>query len=82
MASDDPVTAWARVAADNRDECQFARLAADRHLRDLGQQRTDAFPFYFDAAAAAASIAFFRLAKHIKWEWANTPIVLQPWQSF
>ena len=34
------------------------RLACERHLRDLSRQRTEAFPYYWDADAAAEAIDF------------------------
>ena len=81
-AGGDAVTAYATQAVDSAVECQYVKLAAARHLRDLGRQQTGAFPYYFDQAEAADRIAFFRLARHVKGEWAGQPIHLQGWQQF
>jgi len=34
------------------------------------------------AKQAARAVEFFSLLRHVKGEWANQPVTLQPWQSF
>jgi hypothetical protein len=70
-ATDDPVTAYARQTVDSREDCALVRAAAQRHLTDLANQGKSWFPFYFDAQEAIDQIAFPRLARHIKGEWAG-----------
>lgn len=56
----DPVTAYAlAVLAGEIIAGRAVRLACERHLRDLERQRTEDFPYYFDAAAAQRIIDFF-----------------------
>lgn len=59
---------------------KWTRLACERHQRDLvaGAERG----LYFDEQAAKIAIAFSRLLKHSKGEWAGQPLVLEPWQQF
>ena len=60
----DRVTAYAkqiaahRVGADGLRVGELHRLACERHLHDLQRQRTQAFPYYWDADAAAEAIDF------------------------
>jgi len=56
------------------------RLACERHRRDLdtGAERG----LWFDESAARVAIAFFRLLKHSKGEWAGQVMRLEPWQQF
>ncbi|MBX3014844.1 MAG: terminase large subunit [Caldilineaceae bacterium] len=60
--------------------CKWARLAVQRHLRDLetGHDRG----LWFDPAAAAHIIDFFSFLRHSKGEWAGRPVILEPWQQF
>lgn len=56
----DPVTRYARAVLEGAVVAGRAVvLACERHLRDLDRQRTDTFPYYFDAGAAEHVIAFF-----------------------
>ncbi len=57
-----------------------ARLAVERHRRDLetGKERG----LYFDENAAKVAIAFFSVLRHWKGEWAGQPVTLEPWQQF
>lgn len=50
----DRVTSYARAVADGQVEGigELHRLACLRHLRDLERERTPAFPYYWDPAAA------------------------------
>ena len=60
--------------------CKWARLAVERHVRDLetGPERG----LEFNETKAKTAIAFFSLLKHSKGEWAGTLIRLEPWQQF
>lgn len=59
---------------------KWTRLACERYRRDqeTGAERG----LHFDERAAKLAIAFSRLLKHSKGEWAGTPLVLEPWQQF
>jgi phage terminase large subunit-like protein len=46
--------------------CKWVRLACERNRRDRGRERTDLFPYYFDAAAARRRCAQAELFPHIK----------------
>lgn len=49
----DRVTDYARAVIAGEVVCgELHRLACQRHLRDLERQRTDTFPYYWDAEAA------------------------------
>lgn len=49
----DRVTDYARAVIAGEIVCgELHRLACQRHLRDLERQRTDTFPYYWDADAA------------------------------
>ena len=50
----DRVTSYAQAVAAGKVEGvgELHRLACQRHLRDLERQRTDTFPYYWDADAA------------------------------
>lgn len=55
----DTVTAYAQDVADGKVLCgELHRLACERHLRDLDRQRTEDFPFFWDARAANRVIAY------------------------
>ncbi|RJX20808.1 MAG: terminase large subunit [Ammonifex sp.] len=60
--------------------CKWARLAVERHVRDLetGAERG----LIFDVDRAKTAIAFFGLLKHSKAQWAGQTIKLEPWQQF
>lgn len=59
---------------------RLVRLACERHVRDcdLGALRG----LWFDDNAARHAVEFFGYCRHIKGEWANQPITLDPWQVF
>lgn len=79
----DPVTAYARdVVRGHVLAGRLQILACERHLRDLERQDTDALPFVFDVDEAQRRIAFFRLLRHSKGEWAGQAFALAPWQAF
>jgi phage terminase large subunit-like protein len=76
----DPVTQYARAVVDGQVVAGRAvRLAGARHLRNLDQQRTEAFPYYFDAAAAEHFINFCPTFLTI---YDGRPFVLPAWLQF
>ena len=83
----DRVTAYAkqiaahRVAADGLRVGELHRLACERHLRDLQRQRTKAFPYYWDADAAAEAIDFAETLTIAEGE-APKPVQLIGCQAF
>lgn len=62
--------------------CLYARQVCERHLRDLARVGQPNFAYWFDVQEVLDRIAFFRLAKHFKGEWAGQPFALDPWQAF
>lgn len=68
------------VLAGRQVACKWVRLACERHRRDLenGIERG----LRFDEPTAKTAIAFFRLLKHSKGEWAGRPLALEPWEQF
>lgn len=65
---------------------RLARLAIERHVRDLERIGDPDFPYYFDARQAMRVIDFKQQLRHTKGEWANprkhdTRIRLEPWQQ-
>ena len=68
------------VLAGRQVACKWVRLACERHARDL--ETGDERGLHFDEAAAMMAIAFFRLLKHSKGEWAGKTMHLEPWEQF
>lgn len=68
------------VLSGEQVACRWVRLACERHVRDLeeGEERG----LWFDEQKAREAIAFFKLLKHSKGEWAGRPLTLEPWQQF
>jgi len=68
------------VLSGRQPACKWTRLACERHRRDLetGAERG----LHFDELTAKKAVAFFRLLKHSKGEWAGRPLALEPWQQF
>jgi phage terminase large subunit-like protein len=68
--------------------CKWVKLAVARHLSDLTRAGTDAFPYYFDEAAAERAIDFIQNLSHTKGKWASTyggadaRIHLESWEQF
>lgn len=55
----DRVTDYARAVIAGEVVCgELHRLACQRHLRDMERQRTDAFPYYWDADSAARVLEY------------------------
>ena len=63
---------------------KWVRLACERHLHDLKEQKSDKFPFYFDSDAAEKAVKFIELMPHTKGKWAleRKTLMLEPWQKF
>lgn len=74
-----PVTAYAKsVTSGEIIACKWVRLACERHLRDLDDDR-----FFFDEAEAQRWIDFFpENLRHYKGECAGQPFHLEPWEEF
>lgn len=73
------------VSAGAIPACQWARLACERHLRDLERwpsRKTS--PYYFDAKAAERVCDIVQRFPHVKGIWAKhgQKIGLQGWQTF
>lgn len=78
--AEDPVTAYARsVLAGTIVAGRAVRQACQRHLNDQARQRTEAFPYYFDVAAALHIIDFFPTFLTLE---DGNPFVLPPWLQF
>lgn len=60
--------------------CQWTRLAAERHFRDLEEGHKRGLRFSVEAAQHV--LDFFSFLKHSKGEWAGTYFKLAPWQAF
>jgi phage terminase large subunit-like protein len=77
----DPVGAYAwDVVRGAIPACRLARLACERHFRDLrdGWQRG----LSFSPAHARYGIRFFPFLRHSKGEWGGQPVELAAWQQF
>jgi phage terminase large subunit-like protein len=59
---------------------RLARLACERHLRDLADGRDRGLRF--DPRAGQHAIDFFGHVQHSKGEWAGKPVELAPFQAF
>lgn len=58
----------------------LARMACERHLRDIDEGHKRGL--WFDPLDAQDAIDFFGFLKHSKGEWAGQSFVLEPWQQF
>lgn len=76
----DPVTRYARAVLDGSVLAGRAvRLACERHERNLQQQRTEGFPYYWDVPAAEYFIGFFPAFLTLE---DGSPFVLPSWLQF
>lgn len=74
----DPVTAYARDVTEGRIlSCQWVKLAAERHLRDLKDPR-----FVLDLKEVHARIEMCKTMRHYKGPAKGTPFRPDPWQQF
>jgi phage terminase large subunit-like protein len=82
LRSVDPVSCYAHdICSGKIVACRYVRLACERHFRDLetGGKRG----LIFSPEWALYAIRFFaHYLRHSKGEWANQPVVLEPWQEF
>lgn len=63
--------------------CEAIMGAVKRHFRDLENEKTDDFPYYFDEEHARNVCSFFpTIMRHSIGKHAGQPFVLQPWQNF
>lgn len=78
----DRATDYARAVVDGTEPAgMLLRAACERHVRDL-ERSAQGGPFIFDPRVAESVFRFFSALPHYKGEWANTPIVLEPFQAF
>jgi phage terminase large subunit-like protein len=61
---------------------KYHRLACVRHLRDRAREQTPGFPYRFDHEKADRFFRFAQKLKHYKGEWADSFVMLQPYQRF
>ena len=74
----DSATAYARSVIDGEvPACRWVRLACERHARDRLSGK-----WFWDVAAAEKAIAFLRLLRHYKGEYAGQQFEPLPWQCF
>lgn len=77
----DPVTRYALDVVDGKTVTgRLARLACERHLKDLEQGHERGL--FFDPDAAQHVLDFFNYLRHSKGEWAGAVVELEPWQQF
>src|SRR5215471_4912525 len=76
---------YVRDVLDGRiPACRWARLACERHLRDLERSKDPAYPYWYDEAAADVVCEFIEHFRHVKGKWARAGerIALAGWQAF
>ncbi len=63
--------------------CETVMGAINRHQRDLGDQNSDDFPYYFDVDHARNVLNFYpTLMRHSIGRDVGKPFTLLPWQNF
>jgi phage terminase large subunit-like protein len=70
------------VAAGRIATGRLARLACERHARDLDRVGTAAWPYTFDFAKAERVCQVVQLFREIKGPRARQRLILMPWQRF
>lgn len=72
------------VVAGKIPASKWVKLACQRHIDDLGKQKSRAFDYRFDPAAAEKVCRFVELMPHTKGAWAarNERLIMSPWQVF
>jgi len=71
------------IISGDIEACKWVRLAVERHVRDMGRQGTDDFPYYFEPKACLHYVNFFRNhLQHFDGIHAGKPIYFEPWQYF
>lgn len=64
--------------------CRYVRLACQRHIDDLKNEKKRNFKYKFDRDIAERACTFIQLLPHTKGEWLykRMLITLEPWQLF
>jgi len=62
--------------------CKWTRLACQRFLDDLANERKASFPYRFNADRAEDFCRFAELMPHVKGKWSGTTLILENWQCF
>ncbi|PTY38559.1 terminase [Saccharospirillum sp. MSK14-1] len=72
------------VVAGRIVTCRFIKLACQRHLTDLAQEKNKKYNYRFDRTKAEKACKFIQYLPHTKGEWAQKRmlITLEPWQLF
>ncbi|WP_432473326.1 terminase large subunit [Amphritea sp. HPY] len=72
------------VVAGRIVACRYVQLACQRHLDNLRDSKTKAFPYRFDRDAAERICKFVQKLPHTKGKWSQLglKIKLEPWQLF
>lgn len=74
-----PTTDYAeQVARGEIVTSAWVRLACERHMRDLKNDRG----LWFDHDEEQRIINFCKSVRHSKGEWAGRPVILEPWEVF
>ena len=79
------VTEYARkIVAGEILAGMWARLACERHLKDLKRSEANdpKFPYRFDPEKAGRLLYWLELMPHIEGEWGSPTITLELWQKF
>ena len=63
---------------------KYARLAVERHLRDLERSKENNFPYFFCEDTAKRVLGFVHMLKHTKGKWVSEGLTIdwQPFQCF
>lgn len=70
------------VVSGKIDACVYVIQACHRHLDDLKHSKKPEYPYKFDKVKGGAICKFAEMMPHVKGKWANSLIVLEPWQCF
>ena len=72
------------VVAGKITVCRWVKLACERHISDLANQKKRNFLYKFNREKAEKAAKFIQLLPHTKGEWAfkRQLITLEPWQLF
>jgi phage terminase large subunit-like protein len=63
--------------------CEWVILSCQKYLDDLKQSKKNKdSEFYFDKQVAERVLKFKQMFTHVKGPWANTLLILEPWQLF
>lgn len=75
---------WGRGQYRDVPICEWARLARERHVRDLKRAASgdSEFPYYYDDEAADRVVAFLAHLRHVEGKWAGESFVPADWQEW